>query len=185
MKLTVSWKEVFVFLILVSSLDLKAQYYPQGPTPHVVLIETNGAKGQGILFASDEASVKQVYLITSRSIFTKNLEYSAGIPNTDFVDEPVIVSYYFSEIEKNFLKGKEEYCGDISPLNIKFNFKSILDSTDCVTFFDSSDVIMIKLYDQDIVNIQRYISFSSVCSLIPLIHWRNEIGKSGSISTQV
>ena len=63
-----------------------------------------------------------------------------------------------------------EDVGEIEPLHIQFNFKTLIDSTRCVTFLDSSDVVLIKLYDRYNSIDEKFVTWESIGALNPLIY---------------
>lgn len=137
---------------------------------HIVLIESSSSKSQGILVTSNEPYLGQIILISSLSAFTIENESPSNTNYLDFIDDLVSVSHYFRKNEKDFLTAYSKECGEAEPLKIQFNFKTLLDSTNCVTFLDSSDVVAIKLYDNKNSIDKRFVSFDGICALRPLIH---------------
>ena len=159
-----------ILLFIIFQSNLSAQYYLGNLANSIVLIESSSEKGQGILVTSNEPYFGQIILISSLSTFTKENENPISTNNLEFKDELVSVSHYFKKNEKNFLTEYSKECGEDKPLKIKFNFKYLLDSTNCVTFLDNSDAVVIKLYDNENSIDKRYVSFDGICALRPLIH---------------
>ena len=81
-----------------------------------------------------------------------------------------LLSYFFRKKEKDFLAEYSMEYGECNPLKIQFNFKTLVDSTNCVTFLDNSDVVAIKLYDNKNSIDKRFVKFDGICALRPLIY---------------
>lgn len=165
-----SRKNTLILFSLLFQTNLFAQYYLNDLANPVILIESSSAKSQGILVTSNEPYLGQIILVSSLSAFTKENESPTNTNNLDFIDEIVSVSHYFRKKEKDFLTEYSKECGEDKSLKIQFNFKTLVDSTNCVTFLDSSDMVAIKLYDNKNSIDKRFVSFDGICALRPLIH---------------
>ena len=163
-------KNIVILLFILFKSNIFAQYYLNNLANPIVLVESSGEKSQGILVTSYEPYFGQIILISTLSTFTKAHENPIGANNLEFNDELVTVSNYFKKNEKDFLTEYSKECGEDKPLKIQFNFKTLLDSTNCVTFLDSSDAVVIKLYDNENSIDKRFVSLDGVCALRPLIH---------------
>ena len=163
-------KITFIIFSLLFQTNLFAQYYLNNLASPVILIESSIAKSQGILVTSKEPYLGQIILISSLSTFTKENTSPTSINNLDFIDEIVSVSHFFRKKEKDFLAEYSMEYGECNPLKIQFNFKTLVDSTNCVTFLDNSDVVAIKLYDNKNSIDKRFVKFDGICALRPLIY---------------
>lgn len=181
-------KNIVVFLFIIFQSNLFAQYYLGNLENSIVLIESSNEKCQGILVTSIEPYLGQIILISSLSTFAKENEIPTNINNLEFNDELVSVSHYFRKNEKDFLRQYSKECGEDKPLKIQFNFKTLVDSTNCVTFLDSSGAVAIKLYDNKNSIDQRFISFDGICALRPLIqdsNIKNKLNKNQTLTKEV
>ncbi len=177
-----------ILLAVLFQSNLFAQYYLNNLANPIVLIESSSEKGQGILVTSNEPYLGQIILISSLSTFTKEHESPTSTNNLEFIDELVSVSHYFRKNEKDYLTEYAKECGEDRPLKIQFNFKTLVDSTNCVTFLDSSDAVAIKLYDNKNSIDKRFVSFDGICALRPLIHdssIKNELNTNQNLTKEV
>lgn len=163
---------ITIITSLFPLLTVNAQYqlnsWGHGLSRHIVLVESSGEKGEGILISTKEPYHGKIYLLLSLTAFTKGFESSKEIKQFNFNDTITTVTHYFKKEEKSLLNGFYKEIGEQEPLKIQFNFKTLVDSTSCVTFFDSSDVVLIKLYDRENSIQKKFINWISLGSLWPM-----------------
>ncbi len=107
-------------------------------------------------------------MVVSLSTFTKGFDVFKAIEQIDFNDSIVTVSHYFKNHEKGILQDNLKNTSKVDTLKIQFNFKTLVDSTSCVTFIDSSDVVLIKLYDKYNSIPKKFVNWISYGALWPM-----------------
>ncbi|MEZ5059790.1 MAG: hypothetical protein R2879_22375 [Saprospiraceae bacterium] len=152
---------LFVFILLISlNKASHAQHYAPFFSPRNLVMVTNGDnEGQGILFAKN-MDLNGLYLLVSKSTLNSKGQKL----------EKLIVSQYFTEVEKRFLERHKEHCQELEPLTITLNYQLLSDSSNWIRISDTSDIVVIKIMDRDNGLPERYVSLNGICSLHPYYH---------------
>ena len=162
-----------------------------------VLVKTDYGEAIGILFGKSnrDLEIEKVYLITSPSVDTKNLLWKD--PETaktesrqgskdyiDWIDTEVIVSAFYKDLENAEIKESEKYKHisipyeiwkySLTPFELRFNIKEIIDSTDCLVLYGANDISALKIIDKNgsYNSFFKSKNFSSGCN--PYYSWKSD-----------